>query len=83
MKAMMISGAIAGFVIGAGSCLLGGGTMQTAFWHAALAALASGWLARWCGQVWFNNLTEVLNERQRAWQQAQTAATEAQLKPKK
>lgn len=80
MKAMMISGAIAGFVIGAASSLLGGGTTQTAFWHAALAALVGGWLARWCGQVWLANFTEVLAEKHRAWQQAQTAATEAQLK---
>jgi hypothetical protein len=80
MKAMMISGAISGFVIGAGGSLLGGGTMQTAFWHAAVAALAGGWLGRWCGSIWFGCLTDIIARQQREWQEAQNAALEAQMK---
>ncbi len=80
MKAMMISGAMVGFVIGAGSSLLGGGTTQTAFWHAAVAALAGGWLARWCGNIWFENLTDALVQQHRERLQAQKAAADA---PKK
>ena len=82
MKAMMISGAIMGFVIGASSSLLGGGTAQTAFWHAACAALAGGWLGRWCGGIWFGCLTEILARQHREWQEAQNAALEAQMKKK-
>ena len=77
---MMISGATAGFVIGAGSTLLGGGTSETAFWHAAFAALGGGWLARWCGGIWFACLTEILARQQREWQEAQNAAIEAQMR---
>ena len=80
MKAMMISGAIAGFVIGAGSSLLGGGSTQTAFWHAALTALAGGWLARWCGKVWLENLSDSLARQQRERQAAMHAATAAPTK---
>ena len=82
MKAMMITGAMAGFVIGAGSSLLNGGTTQTAFWHAAVAALAGGWLGRWCGGIWFGCLTEILARQHREWQEAQNAALEAQMKKK-
>ena len=80
MKAMMISGAIAGFVIGAGSSLLGGGTAPTAFWHAAFAALAGGWLARWCGKIWLENLTAALAQQHRDRQTAMHAAAAAQTK---
>ncbi len=76
----MITGAMAGFVIGAASSLLNGGNTQTAFWHAALAALAGGWLGRWCGNVWFTSILEVVAKQQRERQEANNAALEAQMK---
>lgn len=80
MKAMMIAGALAGFVIGAGSSLWNGGNTQMAFWHAGLAALAGGWLGRWCGHVWFVSIAEVVAKQQRERQEANNAALEAQMK---
>ena len=80
MKAITIAGALAGFVIGAASSLMNEGTTKTAFWHAALAALAGGWLARWCGNVWATSFAEVVAKQQREWQEAQNAALEAQMK---
>ena len=76
----MIAGALAGFVTGAGSCLWNGGNTQMAFWHAAIAALVGGWLGRWCGQVWFESIAEVIAKQQRERQEANNAALEAQMK---
>jgi hypothetical protein len=74
MKALTISGAMAGFVVGAASSLWTGGTTQTAFWHATLAALGAGWLARWVGNVWFESLVDAMAEASRKRHEAEMSA---------
>ena len=51
MKSMMILGAMAGFILGAGSSLAGDCAGSTIFWHASVAALVGGILARWWGRM--------------------------------
>ena len=65
MKSLTITGAMAGFLISAGSSLWSGGTTQAAFWHATLAALGAAWLARWVGNVWFESLIDAMAEQSR------------------
>jgi hypothetical protein len=51
MKSMMILGAMTGFILGAGSSLAGDCAGSTIFWHASVAALVGGILARWWGRM--------------------------------
>ena len=70
MKAMMILGAVVGFLLGAGSSLAGGCMSSTTFWHASVTALVGGVLARWWGQMWFTGLADALEQQRRARAQA-------------
>jgi hypothetical protein len=70
MKSMMILGALTGFVLGAGSSLAGDCTGPTVFWHASVAALVGGILARWCGRIWLTGLADAVEEKHRARAQA-------------
>jgi hypothetical protein len=79
MKSMMILGAMAGFLLGAGSSLAGDCTGSTLFWHACVTALVGGILARWWGQMWFTGLTAALEQQRRARAQASETKTTAKV----
>ena len=79
MKSMMILGAMAGFILGAGSSFAGDCTGSTIFWHASVTALVGGLLARWCGRMWFTGLTDALEQQRRARAQASETKTPAKV----
>jgi hypothetical protein len=79
MKSLMIFGAILGFVLGAGSSLAGSCTSSTVFWHACVAALVGGILARWCGRMWLVGLADSLEKQRRARAQASENKTSAKV----
>jgi len=66
MKSLMILGAILGFILGAASSVAGDCTSATVFWHASVAALIGGCLARWCGRIWLAGLADALEQQRRA-----------------
>ena len=70
MKSMMILGAMAGFVLGAGGSYAGDCASSTIFWHASVTALVGGILARWWGQMWFTGLADALEQQRRTRAQA-------------
>ena len=74
MKAMMILGSIAGFLLGVGSSLLGNCLWSTALWHACVGALLGGLLGRWWGRMWFDGLADALEQQRR--DRAAAAASE-------
>jgi len=63
---MMILGAISGFILGASCSLAGECAGSTVFWHATVAALVGGLLARWCGRMWLTGLAEAMEQQRRA-----------------
>jgi hypothetical protein len=79
MKSMMILGAMAGFILGAGSSYAGDCASSTIFWHASVTALVGGWLARWWGQMWFTGLADALEQQRRARAQASETKTPAKV----
>ncbi len=60
MKALMILGAIVGFLIGAGFGLAGSSPWPATLWRACAAALAAAVLLRWWGGVWLHGLRDSL-----------------------
>lgn len=64
MKALMIVGAIVGFLIGLGFGLAGNSPWPAALWRACAAALGAALLTRWWGDVWLRGLRESLERRQ-------------------
>lgn len=79
MKSMMILGAISGFILGAGSSLAGDCPGSTVFWHATVAALVGGVLARWCSRVWLTGLTDALEQQRRERAKASEKKTPAKV----
>ena len=79
MKSMMILGAMAGFILGAGSSLAGDCAGSTIFWHASVTALVGGILARWWGRMWFAGLADALEQQRRARAQASETKTTAKV----
>jgi hypothetical protein len=79
MKSLMILGAITGFVVGAGSSLAAECAASTVFWHASVAALIGGLLARWCGRVWIEGLADALEQQRRARAQASEKKNSAKV----
>jgi len=79
MKSMMILGSMTGFILGAGSSLAGDCTGATAFWHATVAALVGGILARWCGRMWLTGLADAMEKQRRARAQASENKTAAKV----
>ena len=79
MKSMMILGAMTGFILGAGSSLAGDCAGSTIFWHASVAALVGGILARWWGRMWFAGLADALEQQRRARAQASETKTTAKV----
>jgi hypothetical protein len=62
MKALMMLGAIVGFLIGSGFGLAGSSPWPAALWRACAAALVAAVLARWWGRVWLNSLRDALHD---------------------
>ena len=79
MKSMMILGAMAGFILGAGSSYAGECAGSTIFWHASVAALVGGILARWWGRMWFASLADAIQQQRRARAQASATNTPAKV----
>jgi hypothetical protein len=65
MKALIILGAIVGFVMGAAFGLAGNSPWPNALWHACAAALAAAVLTRWWSRVWMQSLRDSLDQRHR------------------
>ncbi len=63
MKALMVLGAILGFLIGAGFGLAGRTEWPSALWNACVAALGASLLMRWWGSVWLRNLQAAIQQR--------------------
>lgn len=60
MKALMILGAIVGFLIGVGLGLATGCSWSTTLWRACAAALGTAVLTRWWGGIWLSSLKDAL-----------------------
>jgi hypothetical protein len=65
MKALIILGAIVGFLTGAAFGLAGNSPWPNALWHACAAALAAALLTRWWSRVWMQSLRDSLDQRNR------------------
>jgi hypothetical protein len=63
MKALMILGAIVGFLIGTGFGLAGSSPWPSALWRACAAALIAAVLTRWWSRVWMKGLRDAIQER--------------------
>jgi hypothetical protein len=63
MKALIVLGAIVGFLTGAAFGVAGRSPWPDALWHACAAALASGVLTRWWSRVWMQSLRDSLEQR--------------------
>jgi hypothetical protein len=63
MKALIILGAIVGFVIGAGFGLASSSPWPATLWRACAAALMATILTRWWNRVWLEGLRESLDQR--------------------
>lgn len=70
MKALMILGAMVGFVMGTGLGLVAENPWPTILWKACAAALVSAVLARWWSRVWLRGLEEAIADKQAAASQA-------------
>jgi hypothetical protein len=63
MKKMMIMGGFFGFLIGTSVGLAQHRSWSSILWRASVAALGTGFLLRWWGQVWIKGLTEAYQEK--------------------
>ncbi len=63
MKALMILGAVVGFLIGTGFGLAGSSPWPAALWHACAGALLAAILTRWRSRVWLTSLRDALHNR--------------------
>lgn len=77
MKALMMFGAIVGFLIGCGFGLAGSSPWPATLWHACAASVVAAVLARWWSRVWMESLREALEQRHHARPQAVPAAKPA------
>lgn len=66
MKALMMLGAIVGFLIGSGFGIASQSPWPVSLWHACAAALMAAFLTRWWGRVWLRGLRESLEHRRAA-----------------
>jgi len=78
MKALIVLGAIVGFLIGAGFGLAASSPWPSALWRACAAALAASILTRWWGRIWIQGLRDSLQQRR-----ARRAASPAFTAPAK
>jgi hypothetical protein len=79
MKALMILGALVGFLIGSGFGLASNSPWPDALWRACAAALAAAVLTRWWSRVWLQGLRDALQQRRNA-RPAASATTKANIK---
>jgi hypothetical protein len=63
MKALMILGAIVGFLIGTGFGLAGNTPWPATLWRACAAAFIAAVLTRWWGRVWLKSLSDARHKR--------------------
>ena len=63
MKALMILGAIVGFLIGTGFGMAASSPWPATLWRSCAAALAAAILVRWWGRVWMRSLHDALHNR--------------------
>jgi hypothetical protein len=75
MKALMILGAIVGFLIGTGFGLAASSPWPSTLWRACAAALGAAFLTRWWGRIWLQGLREALEDRQSASNSAAATPT--------
>jgi len=66
MKALMILGAIVGFLIGIGFGLAGNSPWPASLWRGCAAALIAAVLVRWWSRVWVKGLRDALHDRRTA-----------------
>jgi hypothetical protein len=66
MKALIILGALVGFLIGSGFGLAGHGPWPETLWRSCAAALVAAFLTRWWSQVWLTGLRESLEHRRKS-----------------
>jgi hypothetical protein len=65
MKALIVLGAIVGFLTGVTFGLAGNSPWPTALWRGCAAALAAAILTRWWSRVWVQSLRDSLDQRHR------------------
>ena len=65
MKALIILGAIVGFLIGAGFGLAASSPWPAMLWRSCAAALIACLLTRWWGRIWMQGLRDSLESRTR------------------
>jgi hypothetical protein len=63
MKALMILGAIVGFLIGTGFGLAQSSSWPAILWHGCAAALLAALLARWWSRIWLGSLRDAIHNR--------------------
>jgi hypothetical protein len=63
MKALIVLGAVVGFLIGAGFGLAASSPWPSDLWRACAASLAACILTRWWGRVWMEGLRDSLEQR--------------------
>jgi len=63
MKALIILGAIVGFLIGAGFGLASDSPWPATLWHSCAAALVATVLTRWWSRVWLQGLRDSIDQR--------------------
>ncbi len=63
MKALMILGAIVGFLIGTGFGMASQSPWPQSLWRASVAALVAALLTRWWTRVWMRGLRDALEHR--------------------
>ncbi|MGO8765225.1 MAG: hypothetical protein ACLQSR_08845 [Limisphaerales bacterium] len=73
MKALVVLGAIVGFLVGAGFGLAANSPWPSTLWRASAAAFAACFLTRWWGRIWVQGLRDSLEQR-RARRNAPTPA---------
>jgi uncharacterized membrane protein YeiB len=66
MKALVILGAVIGFLIGSGFGLASQSPWPTALWRACAVALMAAVLTRWWSRIWMQGLREALEQRRAA-----------------
>lgn len=80
MKKLMIMGGFLGFLIGITVGLAHNSSWPSILWRSSAAALAAGFLLRWWGGVWIENLTEA-HQQKLAAAEAQRNQERAAVKP--
>ena len=63
MKKLMLIGGMLGFTTGIIFGRLQAAEDSTVLWRSCVAALVTGWLMRWWGQVWVRNIHAAHAER--------------------